>query len=391
MSRTKIELSTYVVINALQKIADLLANSVITIFLLSKNISYVKIGILWSVYLSSLMIFDLSSGAIADLIGRRKTYVVGVILSILSYILLILGYSFNILVISYVTKGLGAALMSGCLPAWLGSKYESSIFKNYTGKTKLIEVILTLPIITFIIMLNINESFFVLYIVIFIQIIIALLSTIFMRDNKGEVDSIFKLTVSGVKDVFCNYNLIISLMMSIFSFVAFSAFNLIWQPYGSELGIAIKYFPILNGIYISISSIISYLTSKLNLKSIILNNLSMILYLLSFSMMILLSNHKSFLALMLFMCLFAFASGISFISISCGINENSTNRNKATVFSVVSSVSSLSAVVFQPLVAYWMGKDVKMFFMKISLLLLILFIVCNFYFRIFNAKKGKHV
>lgn len=52
---------------------------------------------------------------------------------------------------------------------------------------------------------------------------------------------------------------------------------------------------------------------------------------------------------MLFMCLFAFASGISFISISCGINENSTNRNKATVFSVVSSVSSLSAVVFQPL------------------------------------------
>ena len=217
------------------------------------------------------MIFDLSSGAIADLIGRRKTYVVGVILSILSYILLILGYSFNILVISYVTKGLGAALMSGCLPAWLGSKYESSIFKNYTGKTKLIEVILTLPIITFIIMLNINESFFVLYIVIFIQIIIALLSTIFMRDNKGEVDSIFKLTVSGVKDVFSNYNLIISLMMSIFSFVAFSAFNLIWQPYGSELGIAIKYFPILNGIYISISSIISYLTSKLNLKSIILN------------------------------------------------------------------------------------------------------------------------
>ncbi|MGO3018983.1 MAG: hypothetical protein ACTIH2_07515, partial [Anaerococcus sp.] len=277
MSRTKIELSTYVVINALQKIADLLANSVITIFLLSKNISYVKIGILWSVYLSSLMIFDLSSGAIADLIGRRKTYVVGVILSILSYILLILGYSFNILVISYVTKGLGAALMSGCLPAWLGSKYESSIFKNYTGKTKLIEVILTLPIITFIIMLNINESFFVLYIVIFVQIIIALLSTIFMRDNKGEVDSIFKLTVSGVKDVFSNYNLIISLMMSIFSFVAFSAFNLIWQPYGSELGIAIKYFPILNGIYISISSIISYLTSKLNLKSIILNNLSMIL------------------------------------------------------------------------------------------------------------------
>lgn len=138
MSRTKIELSTYVVINALQKIADLLANSVITIFLLSKNISYVKIGILWSVYLSSLMIFDLSSGAIADLIGRRETYVVGVILSILSYILLILGYSFNILVISYVTKGLGAALMSGCLPAWLGSKYESSIFKNYTGKTKLI-------------------------------------------------------------------------------------------------------------------------------------------------------------------------------------------------------------------------------------------------------------
>lgn len=92
MSRTKIELSTYVVINALQKIADLLANSVITIFLLSKNISYVKIGILWSVYLSSLMIFDLSSGAIADLIGRRKTYVVGVILSILSYILLILEY-----------------------------------------------------------------------------------------------------------------------------------------------------------------------------------------------------------------------------------------------------------------------------------------------------------
>ncbi|MGO3019168.1 MAG: hypothetical protein ACTIH2_08470, partial [Anaerococcus sp.] len=132
-------------------------------------------------------------------------------------------------------------------------------------------------------------------------------------------------------------------------------------------------------------------TSKLNLKSIILNNLSMILYLLSFSMMILLSNHKSFLALMLFMCLFAFASGISFISISCGINENSTNRNKATVFSVVSSVSSLSAVVFQPLVAYWMGKNVKMFFMKISLLLLILFIVCNFYFRIFNAKKGEHV
>ena len=86
--------NAYIAVNILQKLADIMANSVITLLLIEKGLPYVYIGILWSIYLVCVVVFDFPSGALADYFGRRKTYVYGVVLSAMSYSILILGNTF---------------------------------------------------------------------------------------------------------------------------------------------------------------------------------------------------------------------------------------------------------------------------------------------------------
>ena len=377
MNKANISIKCYITVNVLQKLADILANSVVTIFLLQKGFSYTDIGIFWSVYLTSVMIFDFPSGVLADYIGRRKTYVYGVLASLASYVALAYGAVFGVITLSYLLKGIGAALMSGSLQAWLGSSESKEKYKKYIGKTKLYEMMVVIPVVLIIGFIKITAPLSIIILVIFIQFLISVLATVFLPENKGIVESFWKCTWGGTKQVIKSNMLMMALLMSFFSYCAFTAFNLMWQPYAEICGLNVNLFPMLSAINTFAASGSSFLISKKNLKANRLNNLSMLIFLLCFVSMIILSESHMLYTVFYFIIVYGIASGISFISLSCTINENTTSENKATIFSVISSLSSLMTIIFQPIIASWVEKSYMYAFTLMTAILSVIFIIYN--------------
>lgn len=369
--------NAYIAVSILHKLADIMANSVITLLLIEKGLPYVYIGILWSIYLVCVVVFDFPSGALADYFGRRKTYVYGVVLSAISYSILILGNTFLLLSISYIIKGIGTALMSGSLQAWLGSVSTAEVFKKYTGKIKLFEVIIIVPIVILTSVLDVNTSRGIIIIVIIVQLIISCIATMFMPDNKGIVTSFFKVSVTGLKELFSSINLFMGLFMSVFTYAVFTVFNLIWQPYATYVGVELKFFPLISALNMFVGSGMSYLVSKKKLKAHFLNNMSMILFLVSFLFMFFWVEKYKLIILIFFIIMYATGTGISFISISCNVNEYSRKENKATIFSLISTISSLLTIILQPIIAAWTQKSYKYMFMMMIVILFFMFVTYN--------------
>ena len=369
--------NAYIAVSILQKLADIMANSVITLLLTEKGLPYVYIGILWSIYLACVVVFDFPSGALADYFGRRKTYVYGVVLSAMSYSILILGNTFLLLSVSYIIKGIGTALMSGSLQAWLGSVSTAEVFKKYTGKIKLFEVIIIVPIVILTSVLDVNTSRGIIIIVIIVQLIISCIATMFMPDNKGIVTSFFKVSVTGLKELFSSINLFMGLFMSVFTYAVFTVFNLIWQPYATYVGVELKFFPLISALNMFVGSGMSYLVSKKKLKAYFLNNMSMILFLVSFLFMFFWVEKYKLIILIFFIIMYATGTGISFISISCNVNEYSRQENKATIFSLIPTISSLLTIILQPIIAAWTQKSYKYMFMMMIVILFFMFVTYN--------------
>lgn len=86
---------------------------VLTLFLLSKGISFTDILLLQSVFSIAIFILEVPSGAVADLFGRKLSLVINVICRVVSLILLMFSSNFWILVISEILFAIGHALTSG--------------------------------------------------------------------------------------------------------------------------------------------------------------------------------------------------------------------------------------------------------------------------------------
>lgn len=381
-------LRAYVAVNILQKLVDVLANSVLTICLVAKGMSFITIGFLWSLYLVSVFAFDFPSGAIADIIGRRKTYVFGLITSAISYLLISWGNSTALLFIAYVIKGVGTALLSGSLQAWLGAYTDASLFQHRIGKVKLYEVALIGPTVIAIGLVNIKQGESLLLIVAFIQIIAAIIATVFIPDNKGKVNSVFALSLSGLKDVIRNRYLLMGVMGSICSYISFTTYNLIWQPYANETGIDVCYFPLISALSIFATSGIGYLLSKTKINGFRVLNIAMAITLSSYLIAWNFAYKKSQVIILMFILFYSVASGISQVSIACMVNENASINSKATIFSIISSLSSLSTVLFQPVAASWTQTGYEKAFFLTAIVIGGIWAVFNIQFLIFNKSRG---
>lgn len=89
-----------------------------------KGLSLQQIFTLQAVFGGALLLFDLPAGYIADLFGRKRTMVLGSIISALGFQLLWMGETFYDFVIYEFILGLGLSLQSGCDVALLYSTLD---------------------------------------------------------------------------------------------------------------------------------------------------------------------------------------------------------------------------------------------------------------------------
>ena len=114
--------------------ALMLAGASWVALLAARGFSMVEIGFAESIFHVVSMCFEVPSGAIADVFGRKKVMVVGRVMSVISSLIMLFSNSFVMVAISMIPCALGYNLASGTREALaFDSLKEAGIEKEYDG------------------------------------------------------------------------------------------------------------------------------------------------------------------------------------------------------------------------------------------------------------------
>lgn len=91
---------------------------VLVLLLQERGFNLFDIALITATYYGTALIFELPFGGLADGIGRKPVYVLGVFADLTALLILLYFGSFNAAIVSYALYGFGRALSSGSLDAW---------------------------------------------------------------------------------------------------------------------------------------------------------------------------------------------------------------------------------------------------------------------------------
>lgn len=95
---------------------------VMTLYLQYKGLSLVEINLLNALLLGSQFVAEVPTGVLADRLGRKRSWIIGLVLQFLGELLFFFASSFWLFALIQVIAGFGFAFMSGCVEALV---YES--------------------------------------------------------------------------------------------------------------------------------------------------------------------------------------------------------------------------------------------------------------------------
>lgn len=110
------------------------------LYFYSKGLSFLQIGILYSIREIAINIFEIPSGIIADALGRRKTLASSFILYIIAFIIFYLYSGFTLFVLAMLFYAMGDAIRTGVNKAmivdYLKRTDQINYKVNYYGHTR---------------------------------------------------------------------------------------------------------------------------------------------------------------------------------------------------------------------------------------------------------------
>ena len=114
------ELKKIYLANALAGLSTV-ASVIYTLYFLSHGISQAQIGQLFGVFMISMSVFNIPTGAFADVVGHKTSVVIGLIFQALNGLIFYAYPTFPGMLIGMLSAGLGLALQTG---AWSSLTYE---------------------------------------------------------------------------------------------------------------------------------------------------------------------------------------------------------------------------------------------------------------------------
>lgn len=96
------------------------------LFLGFRGMSLVEIGLIESVFQFSCLLFGVPAGAIADILGRRTSLVLSVVLKVISYIILLLSHDFAGFAFSFGLSAISLVLYNGASESMIYDSYKAS-------------------------------------------------------------------------------------------------------------------------------------------------------------------------------------------------------------------------------------------------------------------------
>ena len=335
----------------------LVAMPIIILFFQDHGLSLTQIMTLQGIYSLSVALFEIPSGYIADLFGRKKTITLSTVFSFTGYLVFSFYGEFYAFAIAQILVGIGGSLMSGSDSALLyDTLIETGDKKAYTkieGKTYAIGNFseATAGILGgFLAVTSIYLPIYVQTGILFLSIPIALT---LVEPNMHEEDKMDRSlsAIFGVVKFAMIENMKLRWLIIYSSAMGIATLSMAWfaQPFFKEINIPLAYFGILwAGLNFS-TGLTSFNAHKFDNSE--KGNLLFYLALAMVLSFLFLGLNNSFFGL-IFILIIYFLRGVVTPILRNEINENTTSNKRATVLSIRSFIIRISFAFFAPILGY---------------------------------------
>jgi len=336
----------------------MVAMPIIVLFFQEHGLTLTEVMILQSIYSFSVALFEIPSGFIADIFGRKKTIVFSTIFTFIGFLVFSFFGGFYAFAIAQVLVGIGGSLMSGSDSAIIyDTLLETNSKTTYTkieGRSYAIgnfsEAFAGI-LGGFLAVGSIYMPIYVQTSILFFSIPIAftLIEPTMHKENK--LDRSFKAVLEVVKFAMVD-NQKLKWLIIYSSAMGVATLSMAWfaQPFFKSINIPLAYFGILWAVLNFSAGITSFNAHQLDKKD---NNYKMLFYIsLSMSTSFIFLGYNASVFGLIFILLIYLLRGIVTPILRNAINENTTSNKRATVLSVRSLIIRISFAISAPILGY---------------------------------------
>lgn len=357
-----------------------IAIPVLVLIFQSRGLNLQEIGAVMAVWVGSTAALEIPLGGIADKYGRKKIYLLSLVVNILGcFILYITSNSFFTILIAAFFFGASRAIYSGTLDAWFYDTFHTAKgYFTYHKAVSIVNVVVTiglaigsllggwLPDYAVSTSMKLNSIYDLnLIIMCLANIVLFLVSLVLISDDKAEYhnspqhkyNEIIRHSIQAIQESFSH--IILKRIMQttlVFGFVL-SSVETFWQPYLSELvsnntyGVSI--FGVISALYFLMASASSLLSVQLlRLLNDSHRKLMFFTRALSgvFFIALALSNHVYSFTVFYLLFFFLFTAGNN--SEMVLLNDNTREEQRSTMLSISSTIVTIGSVLASLVLGY---------------------------------------
>lgn len=247
-----VKLKIYSLIALLNSYSQGIILPVLSLILLDKGLTLSNLSIVLGIYALTVVILELPTGIAADVLGRKKVFCLSLIISVISFTIILFGHGIIVICIGMIFYGLNKALSSGSFDAlfidWYIDTFGKEKLPKITTRLSVLEALgLSLgaitgglfPIITKNHLPNLGLYDLNLIVKIILIVALAILSMIFITETsplkKTERISL-KQHINNCSTIVAKNKTLLFIFISVFSTgIFFSALETYWQPHFKSL------------------------------------------------------------------------------------------------------------------------------------------------------------
>lgn len=347
--------SFFIINNVISSITGAINLGICTIFLKQAGYNYTSISLIFSVILVSQTIFEYPSGIIADKFGRKKIDALGILLISFQYLFYALNLNIFAMIFAAFCGGVGNALVSGSLEAWLmvEQKDNDVLTRCFSLKTSLGTIFSIFITFT---LAFIPSNFAMIYFILGLVMILLAISTFVMfKDNKtNDTEGFIQFNNKAIKEVFSNINYIKIILFCSLAFLFYSIFILYWQVRLEEIGIEKSNIIAVYSLYLIGTAISSYLVPYI--KKVLSNRNYLILCIILMTFCFISMRFESIYIASFGLLLFGLGFGSMIPYSYAWMAEQINNDNSATIISFIGSMGTIVSIFANIIIGILMDK-----------------------------------
>jgi len=336
----------------------MVAMPIIVLFFQEHGLTLTEVMLLQAIYSLSVALFEIPSGYIADIFGRKQTIVFSTIFSFIGFLVFSFYGGFYAFALAQVLIGIGGSLMSGSDSAIIyDTLLETKSKTSYTkieGRNYAIGNFSEAAAGILGGFLAVGSLYLPVYVqtsILFFSIPIALTLVEPTIHEENKLDRSFRAIMEVVKFSLVD-NTRLRWLIIYSSAMGVATLSMAWfaQPFFKEVGVPLAYFGILwAGLNFS-AGLTSFNAHHFDKKE---NNHKMLIYLslVMITSFILLGFNSSMFGLF-FILIIYLLRGIVTPILRNAINENTTSNKRATVLSIRSFIIRISFAICAPILGY---------------------------------------